>query len=119
MRTKGAALATCTNLLTNFVIVEITPIGIRNIGWRFWIVWTIFNAAFLPVIYFFYPETANRTLEDLDEYFRSNPSAVVVRDRDAVSAKRPQKYTTREEEGFRQNRLQCASSTFDASENKE
>ncbi|GAW15575.1 hypothetical protein ANO14919_049890 [Xylariales sp. No.14919] len=98
MRTKGASLAMCTNWPANFVIVEITPIGIRNIGWRFWIVWTIFNAAFLPVIYFFYPETgmivfalltrwyllnlplANRTLEDLDEYFRSNPSAVAIRD---------------------------------------
>lgn len=43
--------------ITNFVIVEITPIGIQNLGWRFWIVWTVFNAVFLPVIYFVYPET--------------------------------------------------------------
>lgn len=43
--------------ITNFVIVEITPIGIQNLGWKFWIIWTVFNAAFLPVIYFLYPET--------------------------------------------------------------
>jgi hypothetical protein len=43
--------------ITNFAIVEITPIGIQNIGWRFYIVWTVLNAAFLPVIYFLYPET--------------------------------------------------------------
>lgn len=43
--------------LTNFVIVEITPIGIQNLGWKFWIVFTVFNTAFMPVIYFFYPET--------------------------------------------------------------
>lgn len=42
--------------MKNFVIVEITPIGIKNIGRKFWTVWTVFNAAFLPVIYFFYPE---------------------------------------------------------------
>ncbi|UDD64967.1 hypothetical protein AFCA_012161 [Aspergillus flavus] len=66
MRNKGAAVATATNWITNFVIVEITPIGIENIGWKFWIVWTVFNAACLPVIYLFYPETANRTLEDID-----------------------------------------------------
>lgn len=82
MRTKGAAVATATNWyvvhtspnypavgketyhsdmrrITNFAIVEITPIGIQNIGWRFWIVWTVLNAVFLPVIYFLYPETGS------------------------------------------------------------
>ena len=43
--------------ITNFVIVEITPIGIQNLRWKFWIIFTIFNAAFLPVIYLLYPET--------------------------------------------------------------
>ncbi|KAB8217175.1 hypothetical protein BDV33DRAFT_177670 [Aspergillus novoparasiticus] len=62
MRNKGAAVATATNWITNFVIAGITPIGIENIGWKFWIVWTVFNAAFLPVIYFFYPETGALSL---------------------------------------------------------
>lgn len=57
MRTKGAALATATNWLTNFVIVEITPIGIQNVGWRFYIIFTVTNALILPVVYFLYPET--------------------------------------------------------------
>ncbi|GLA26509.1 hypothetical protein AnigIFM63326_003669 [Aspergillus niger] len=78
-------------LITNFVIVEITPIGIQNIGWKFWVVWTVFNAVFSPVIYFFYPETANRTLEDLDAYYRSNPPLIVINDPDAISVKRPLK----------------------------
>ncbi|EIT73494.1 putative transporter [Aspergillus oryzae 100-8] len=89
MRNKGAAVAT------------ITPIGIENIGWKFWIVWTVFNAAFLPVIYFFYPERdfvlANRTLEDIDAYYRSNPSLIVIKDPDAISVKRPLKYIERED----------------------
>ncbi|KKY16585.1 putative mfs sugar [Diplodia seriata] len=89
MRTKGVAVATATNWITNFVIVEITPIGIESLGWRFWIVWTVFNAVFLPTIYLFYPETANRSLEDLDEYYRTNPSLIVIRDPDAISTKRP------------------------------
>ncbi|KAL4734363.1 general substrate transporter [Aspergillus similis] len=87
MRTKGAAVATATNWITNFAIVEITPIGIQNIGWPF-----------LPVIYFLYPETANRTLEDIDSYYRSNPPLLVTRDPDAISAKRPLKYVQREDE---------------------
>ncbi|KAJ6083121.1 hypothetical protein N7467_007256 [Penicillium canescens] len=98
MRTKTAAAATATNWICNFVIVEITPIGIQNIEWKFWIVWTVFNAVFLPVIYFFYPETANRTLEDLDAYYRSSPALIVTKDPDAVSIKRPLKYIRHEEE---------------------
>ncbi|KAJ5113699.1 general substrate transporter [Penicillium angulare] len=92
MRTKGAALATATNWITNFVIVEITPIGIQNLGWKFYIIWTVFNATFLPIIYLFYPETANRTLEDMDAYYRSNPSLIVIGDADAISTKRPTTY---------------------------
>ncbi|KAL4755148.1 hypothetical protein BDW72DRAFT_200185 [Aspergillus terricola var. indicus] len=107
MRTKGAAVATATNWITNFAIVEITPIGIQNIGWRFWIVWTVLNAVFLPVIYFLYPETANRTLEDIDSYYRSNPPLLVTRDPDAISAKRPLKYVQRENEEI-QRRVQEA-----------
>lgn len=100
------------NRLTNFVIVEITPIGIQNIGWKFWIVFTVFNTAFLPVIYFLYPETgetfsqrfkgsrlthvAHRTLEDLDDYYRNDPPLIVVGDRDVTGRQRPQKYADRE-----------------------
>lgn len=77
--------------------MQITPIGIQNLGWRFWIVFTIFNAAFMPVIYFLYPETANRTLEDLDDYYRHNPKLIVVGDKDVTSSKRPRKYVEKEE----------------------
>ncbi|OAA64572.1 General substrate transporter [Niveomyces insectorum RCEF 264] len=102
MRTKGAALATMTNWITNFVIVEITPIGIQNLGWQFWIIWVVFNAVFLPVIYFLYPETSNRSLEDMDYYYRKDPPLLVtsgseaVSSSEAISVKRPQEYVERE-----------------------
>ncbi|KAL2845403.1 general substrate transporter [Aspergillus pseudodeflectus] len=108
MRTKGAAVATATNWITNFAIVEITPIGIQNIGWRFWIVWTVLNAVFLPIIYFFYPETANRTLEDVDAYYRSNPPLIVVGDPDAISTKRPLKFIQREDEEVQKRAKEAA-----------
>ncbi|KAB8277247.1 general substrate transporter [Aspergillus minisclerotigenes] len=97
MWNKGAAVGRQPTGSQNFVMVEITPIGFENIGWKFCIVWTVFNAAFLPVIYFFYPETANRTLEDIDAYYRSNPSLIVIKDPDAISVKRPLKHIEHED----------------------
>lgn len=72
MRTKGAALGTASNWAFNFMVVEITPIGIQSLHWKFYIIWTVFNASFIPIVYLFYPETADRTLEDVDRLFREN-----------------------------------------------
>ena len=74
------------------MVVEVTPLGIQNLQWQFYIIWTIFNFAFLPIIYFFYPETADRTLEDVDRFFRENHDIFVFRHKDAISPKRPAKY---------------------------
>lgn len=35
----------------NFLIVEITPIGIKSIGWKFYLVFCIINAAMIPVLW--------------------------------------------------------------------
>ena len=78
------------------MVVEITPIGIANLQWRFYIIWTLFNFAFLPTIYFFYPETAARTLEDIDRFFRENHHILIHRDKKATSPKRPQEYIEHE-----------------------
>ncbi|KIW32571.1 uncharacterized protein PV07_04101 [Cladophialophora immunda] len=101
MRTKGAALGTATNWIFNFMVVEITPIGIQNLQWKFYIIWTILNASFVPLMYLFYPETADRSLEDIDDYYRTNPPLLVFRDKDVISSKRPDKYKIKEQEEIR------------------
>ncbi|ESZ98525.1 sugar transporter [Sclerotinia borealis F-4128] len=92
MRTKGAALGTAANWIINFMVVEITPIGIETLKWKFYIIWTVFNASFVPIIYLFYPETSDRTLEDIDRLFRENSSVWVYKDAEAISRKRPARY---------------------------
>ncbi|KAI5921589.1 general substrate transporter [Camillea tinctor] len=92
MRTKGAAIATMTDWITNFLVVEVTPIGLQNLSWRFYIIWAITNALFLPVVWLFYPETSDRTLEDLDAFYRENPPLIVVNDRDSISRRRPERF---------------------------
>lgn len=68
-RAKANAVSTCTNWLFNFLIVMVTPIMITNIGWGTYLFFAAINACFLPVIYFFYPETAGRSLEEIDIIF--------------------------------------------------
>jgi hypothetical protein len=70
-----------------FLVVEITPVSISNIGYRTYIYFAgishsvsntlhsiliflaVFNFCFLPLIYFFYPEARNLTLEQIDHLF--------------------------------------------------
>lgn len=73
-----------------FLVVEITPVSIGNIGYRTYIYFAgmftskprykkhkdtanglipVFNFFFLPLIYLFYPEPRNLTLEQVDRLF--------------------------------------------------
>ena len=68
-RAKANAVSTCSNWLFNFLIVMITPIMITNIGWGTYLFFAVVNACFIPIIYFFYPETDHRSLEEIDLIF--------------------------------------------------
>ncbi|KAL1870211.1 hypothetical protein Daus18300_005276 [Diaporthe australafricana] len=68
-RAKANAVSTCTNWLFNFLIVMVTPIMITNIGWGTYLFFAVVNACFLPIIWIFYPETARRSLEEIDIIF--------------------------------------------------
>lgn len=68
-RTKGTAIGVSSNWLWNFVIVMITPVIINRLQWKAYLIFMVTNLAFIPFIYFFYPETGNLRLEDVDLIF--------------------------------------------------
>ncbi|KKY25055.1 putative hexose carrier protein [Phaeomoniella chlamydospora] len=68
-RAKANAVSTCANWLFNFVIVMITPIMTDAIPWGTYLIFGAINAGFFPIIYFFYPETKGRSLEEIDIIF--------------------------------------------------
>jgi hypothetical protein len=47
------------NWLWNFVVVMITPTLINNLAWKGYLIFMALNFAFVPLVYFCYPETAN------------------------------------------------------------
>jgi len=75
MRAKGMAFSSlavnAAGLLNQFA----WPVSLAAIGWRTYIIFVIWCAIQAVVIFFFIPETKNRTLEELDEIFNSpNPT---------------------------------------------
>ncbi|KAF2170546.1 hypothetical protein M409DRAFT_64244 [Zasmidium cellare ATCC 36951] len=68
-RAKANAVSTVSNWLWNFFIVMITPVLIEKIGWGTYLFFAAMNAIFFPIIWFFYPETSQRSLEEIDLIF--------------------------------------------------
>ena len=69
IRSKGQSLASFINWMCVFTVVQITPIAIGNIEWRTFIIFAVFNALWVPIIYCFFPETNGLELEDIDHLF--------------------------------------------------
>ncbi|KAG1817366.1 general substrate transporter [Suillus variegatus] len=69
IRAPANALSTSSNWIFNFVVVMVTGPSFNNISWGTYIVFAALNALIIPVVYFFFPETAGRSLEDMDVVF--------------------------------------------------
>lgn len=62
----------CTSVgrrLTAQVVVMITPTLIGQLQWQAYLIFMATNLSFVPILYFFYPETTNLTLEEIDYLF--------------------------------------------------
>jgi hypothetical protein len=97
MRTKGASLAMSTNWICNYAVVQATLPGIERLGYKFWIIWAVICFSFIPITYLFYPETANRTLEDIDRFFSTGPGILIHRNKLAVQLHRPTEFIEADE----------------------
>ncbi|KAK0800183.1 hypothetical protein LTR75_008977 [Friedmanniomyces endolithicus] len=69
LRLRGGAVAVVSQWLWTFLVVEITPVMITNIGYKSYIVFAIINFVTVPFVYFFYPETSQLPLEAVDLLF--------------------------------------------------
>ncbi|KFY31400.1 hypothetical protein V493_01140 [Pseudogymnoascus sp. VKM F-4281 (FW-2241)] len=68
-RARANAISTAVNWSSNFLIVMVTPIMIDKIQWGTYVFFAAMNACFVPIIYFLYPETKKRSLEEIDLIF--------------------------------------------------
>ncbi|EMC96685.1 hypothetical protein BAUCODRAFT_486044 [Baudoinia panamericana UAMH 10762] len=101
IRGPANALSTAANWLINFVVVLIAPVAFHTIGYRTYIIFAVTNFVAVPLVYFFYPETGYRSLEEVDVIFHAaslgpNPWLNVVK----IAANEPLWYGKDGEEPF-------------------
>ncbi|EJD44146.1 sugar transporter STL1 [Auricularia subglabra TFB-10046 SS5] len=78
IRAPANALSTSANWTFNFMVVMITPVAFSSIGYKTYIIFAVINAFIVPTIYWFYPETAYRSLEEMDSIFHKSTSVFDV-----------------------------------------
>ncbi|OAA42309.1 General substrate transporter [Beauveria brongniartii RCEF 3172] len=89
IRAPTNALSTSGNWIFNFMVVMITPVAFANIGYKTYVIFAVINAVMIPSVYFFFPETKLRSLEEMDAIFKKSSS---VFDAVSISLKEPYRY---------------------------
>ncbi|KAJ5801943.1 uncharacterized protein N7503_004393 [Penicillium pulvis] len=82
-RGRGTALSTSVNWFVNFWLGLYMPTALNEGSWKVYYVFGGINIGISFVIYFFFPETSRRTLEELDLLFTPNRRTLVFLDKDA------------------------------------
>lgn len=64
-RQRGAAISTAANWIFNFAIAMFTPSSFKNITWKTYIIYAVFCACMFTHVYFGFPETKGKRLEEI------------------------------------------------------
>ncbi len=72
-RARGVSLATMVSFAFNTLIGQITPVCLASIGWRYYVIFIVFDMTNALSFYFFLPETKGLQLEAMDDLFTISP----------------------------------------------
>ncbi|KAF9436340.1 hypothetical protein BGZ76_004234 [Entomortierella beljakovae] len=72
IRSKAVSLSTASNWAFNFALAYAVPPALENIQYRTYYIFAGFCVAMTIHVFFMFPETKGRTLEEMDELFSSN-----------------------------------------------
>jgi sugar porter (SP) family MFS transporter len=76
LRAAISGVSTAAVWIFNFLLAEVTPVGFNTIGSRYYIIYAVLNASIVPIVYFFFPETNGRTLEEIDDIFMKSKNVL-------------------------------------------
>ncbi|WWD21820.1 hypothetical protein CI109_106308 [Kwoniella shandongensis] len=75
-RAPASGVSTAVHWLSAFVVALTTPIGFTSLGWKFYLVWGSVALSIIPSVYFFYPETTDLSVEEIDQMFIDSPGVL-------------------------------------------
>ncbi|CZR64016.1 related to quinate transport protein [Phialocephala subalpina] len=84
IREFGIAIGAAAQWLFNFMLSQITPHAVKNLGWKTFLMFSIFNYALVVYAFFVLKETQGKSLEEMEAVFGSRETAV---DSEAIRAK--------------------------------
>ncbi|KAH8646652.1 general substrate transporter [Xylariales sp. PMI_506] len=98
LRMAMSSISTANHWMWNFVVAMVTPVAIQTIGYQYYIVFAVIAACIPVSVYFLFPETMGRNLEEIDMLFKESPSPwATVRFAKTQPRALPQEYAVKAE----------------------
>ena len=69
IRPIGMGFSLFGQFAATIILLQTAPIGIDRVGWKYYLVLIAWCIVFIPIVYFFFPETARLTLEEISARF--------------------------------------------------
>ncbi|KIX94640.1 uncharacterized protein Z520_09686 [Fonsecaea multimorphosa CBS 102226] len=79
-RHRGNAVQTMGLWGGGFLIVMVSPPGVANLSWKYYLIWVVITLVWIPMVWAFCPETAGRSLEEMDYFFKKYQNKWYIRD---------------------------------------
>lgn len=79
MRAKAWAFVLLNIQVSSIFGGYVNPIGLENIGWKFYIYYCVWVTIIFIIVYFFFVETAGPTLEELTYLFEGESAKMSVK----------------------------------------
>ncbi len=69
IRPIGMGFSMFGQFAATIILLQTAPIGFVNVGWKYYLVIIVWCAVFIPIVYFYFPETARLSLEEVAARF--------------------------------------------------
>lgn len=69
IRAMGGAISTFWSFIIQVILAQASPTALENVGWRYYFFFIACNITSVIAVYFFFPETKGRSLEEISEVF--------------------------------------------------
>lgn len=85
-RSKGVSIAACVSFAFNTMIGQITDPAIKDIGWKYYLIFVIFNFSNAVFFWLTLPETKLLPLEEMNYLFKNAPWIIPGSDKSSYTA---------------------------------